>query len=789
MKNKYQSVHELLQQGLLPQAAAAAQALLAKTPRDARAWLLSGRVHEAMRQPGPAEAAFSKAVSLEKGLIEAYEGRAQSRLALGRFDDAAKDAERVLARQGGHMGMLLALGTARHQTGRRDEAAEAYRRALAVQPGQPFATVSLAQIRLEQGRPEEALAVLDGCPDGEQRDGRVALKRAEALWSMGRPDEARAVCEAAAGRFPRDDVVRAALGRYCHEAGESEAAADWLRQAVGLAPHNPWHRSHLCAALLGLGRIEEAWVEGERAVLTGAPLAEACLNLGNVHQARGDAVTAALCYRRALAINPRFATAVYNLGVLAQEGGRLSEAEALYRQCLGLEPRHPDAHSNLGVVQNLLGRPVEALAELKAADALRPDNPHTLSNVLLTALHCDTVGPEELTRLHVAYGERFEQPATPAPPRRPDNGRLRIGYVSQDLRRHSVAYFLQALWQHHDREKVQVHAYHASAGGDDMTERLKSLADQWHDIAALSDARAAERIREDGIDILIDLGGHTSGNRLPLFARRPAPVQVAYLGYPATTGLRHMDVRLTDALADPPGETQDAHTERLEYLPAPFLCYCPPEDAPDVAGPPMRDAGAVTFGSFNKLAKLSDTTLGLWREILTALPRATLRLKDRVLDDAGGRAALAARCAGAGLPMDRVALLPGSPGRAEHLAQYGAIDIALDTFPYHGTTTTCEALWMGVPVVTLVGEQHHSRVGLSLLSALGATDWAAMDKAAYVAKAVALGSDPAALRAARQTLRETMRRSPLLDGKRLARDLEQALLAVWERSRAGRADR
>ncbi|EHJ46012.1 transcriptional activator domain protein (plasmid) [Solidesulfovibrio carbinoliphilus subsp. oakridgensis] len=785
MKNKYQPVYALLQQGLFPQAAAAAKALVAQNPRDARAWLAAGRVHEALRQPGPAEGAFSKAVALEKGLLEAWEGRVQSLLALGRCDEAAKDATRVLTRQPGHVPMLLALGTARHQAGRRDEAAEAYRRALAAAPGQPFATVSLAQILLEQGQAGQALAVLDDCPAGEQRDGRVALKRAEALWALARRDEARAVAEAAAARFPQDDAVRATLGRYCYEAGETEAAVAWLRQAAHLAPQNPWPRTQLCAALLRLGRIEEAWVEGERAVLTGAPLPDACLNLGNVHRARGDAVTAELCYRRALAIHPGFATAVYNLGVLAQENGRFGAAEALYRQCLGLDAHRPDVHGNLGVVQNILGRPTEALAALQTADALGPDNPHTLSNILLTALHCDTLGQEELTRLHFSFGERFEKPAA-APARRSRDGKLRIGYVSSDFKRHSVAYFLQELWRHHDRERFQVHAYHAFPGNDDMTERLKSLADQWRDIAALSDAQAAACVREDGIDILIDLGGHTSGNRLPLFAQRPAPVQVTYLGYPATTGLRHMDVRLTDELADPPGQTQEAYTERLEYLPAPFLCYCPPAGAPDVAEPPMGGTGAVTFGSFNKLAKLSDTTLALWKEILAALPRATLRIKDIALSDPGCRAALAERCARAGLPMDRLALLPGSPTRQEHLSQYGTIDIALDTFPYHGTTTTCEALWMGVPVVTLIGEQHHSRVGLSVLSSLDATAWAATDKADYIGKAVALASDPAALRAIRHSLRETMRRSPLLDGRRLARDLEKALETIWERSPAGR---
>lgn len=788
MNDKHDTIRDLLGKGLFPQAAAAAQALVAEIPSDARAWLLLGRVHEAMRQPRPAEAAFSKAVALEDELLEGYEARAQSRLALGLFDGAAADAARVLERQADHVPMLLALGAARHQTGRRDDAEDAYRRVLDLRPGQPFATVSLAQVRLEQGRPEQALAVLADCPAGEQRDGRVLLKRSEILWAMRRFAEAREACEEAAARFPQDDVVRGALGRYCFEAGEVEKAEAWLREATVLAPQNPWHRTQLCAVLLRLSRIGEAWVEGERAVLCGQPLPDAYLNLGNVHRARGDAFTADLCYRRALAINPRFATAFYNLGVLAQENSRFGAAETLYRQCLDLDPHRPDAHGNLGVVQNILGRPAEALAALRKADALGPGNPRTLSNILLTALHCDGLGQEEVTRLHFSFGERFEASAAPPafPVRQRQDRKLRIGYVSTDFKRHAVAYFLQELWRHHDRKKFEVHAYHAFAGSDDMTKRLEALADRWRDIASLSDAQAAACVREDGIDILIDLGGHTSGNRLPLFARKPAPVQVTYLGYPATTGLRAMDARLTDELADPPGRTGQAYTERLEYLPAPFLCYCPPDDAPDVAEPPVLGAGAVTFGSFNKLAKLSDTTLALWGQVLAALPRATLRIKDIALSDPGCRAVLSERCARAGVPMDRLVLLSGSPTRQEHLAQYGAIDIALDTFPYHGTTTTCEALWMGVPVVTLVGEQHHSRVGLSILASVNATDWAALDKAAYVAKAVALASDPDALRATRRTLRETMRRSRLLDGGRLARDLEKTLDTLWERFQADR---
>lgn len=779
MNHSYNQINALLKKGLFTQAIVIAKESVAKAPSDAWAWLQLGRVHEAMREPQVAAEAFSKALSLKRDMLEAYECRAQVRLAMGELEDATTDARWVLAKQDSNVRMLLVLGSALLQTGRYSDASSSFRRILAVQPGHSFATVSLAHILIKQGRPEDALSILADCSTTEQHNGQVLLKKAEILWILNRRDEAWAVCREAAGLFPLDYVVRAALGRYCYETGEIKKAAQWLHEAVKLAPQLPRYRSDLCAVLLRLGRIEEAWVEGERAILVGQPFPDGYLNLGNVHRARGDVVTAELCYRRALTLDPQFSSAFYNLSVLAQGSNRFSEAEALGRQSLSLDPHRAEAHSNLGVVLNILGRPGEALIELQTAAALDPDNPHTLSNVLLTALHCDHIGQEELTRMHFSFGERFDNPP-PVVTQRRNNGRLRIGYVSCDFRRHSVAYFLQDLWRHHDRKKFQVHAYYAFSSGDDMTERLKSLAECWHDISTLEDAQAAERIRKDRIDILIDLSGHTAGNRLSLFARKVAPIQIAYLGYPATTGLRNMDIRLTDALADPPGQTSQAYTERLEYLPAPFLCYCPPDDAPEVTEPPVLHTGTITFGSFNKLAKLSDTTLTLWKDILIALPQATLRIKDRVLDDEGCKSALAHRCSKAGFPMDRLFFLPGSTSQAEHLAQYGKIDISLDTYPYHGTTTTCEALWMGTPVVTLIGGQHHSRVGLSILASIGAASWATRDKTEYIAAALSLASDPKALTAMRKKLRKMMQSSRLLNGKLLANELEKKLQMLWE---------
>jgi protein O-GlcNAc transferase len=357
---------------------------------------------------------------------------------------------------------------------------------------------------------------------------------------------------------------------------------------------------------------------------------------------------------------------------------------------------------------------------------------------------------------------------------------LRVGYVSADFRRHSVAYFLRGLVASHDRRRVRVYCYSNVERADTVTAEFQSLADEWRPVTGLPDAAVAEQVRADRIDILVDLGGHTGGNRLLVFARKPAPVQVTWLGYPNTTGLPAIDYRLTDDIADPPGEADALHTEKLVRLPGGFLCYRPGAEAAGTpAAPRDASAGPVTFGSFNTLSKVTAEVIRVWSAILGRIPGSRLLLKSEGLDEQGTRARVSGAFAAHGIAPDRIGLLPWIEGYGEHMALYSRVDVALDPFPYNGTTTTCEALWMGVPVIALRGNRHAARVGASVLYHAGLPQWIAEDEAGYIALAVAGAADPQALRASRPANAERARASALTDQVRFTHDLEGAYRGMW----------
>jgi predicted O-linked N-acetylglucosamine transferase (SPINDLY family) len=342
-----------------------------------------------------------------------------------------------------------------------------------------------------------------------------------------------------------------------------------------------------------------------------------------------------------------------------------------------------------------------------------------------------------------------------------------------------VAFFLEPLLAHLDRGQFEIFLYHDHPRVDVMSERLRQHAVQWRHFAGMSHAAVEAAIRADAPDILVDLAGHTGLNRLMLFARRLAPVQITYLGYPDTTGLREMDYRFVDAITDPVGEAEAFHTERLVRFAPTAWSYSPPLVAPECAPSPAAATGVVTFGCFNNFSKVTDTTLRTWSQILAAVPGSRLLLKGQGLEDPVAVAALRARVVGLGLDPSRVDLLGRMPRLAAHLEAYGRVDIALDTFPYHGTTTTCEALWMGCPVVTLPGDRHASRVGASLLTSVNRTAWIARDWPDYVRIAVALAGDRAGLVRERASLREAVRTSPLMDHAGQGARFGSALRACW----------
>jgi len=489
--------------------------------------------------------------------------------------------------------------------------------------------------------------------------------------------------------------------------------------------------------------------------------------------------------RRALELEPNNVAALINLGAVQNRLNQLEAAGETARQVLALSPEQPDAHGNLAAVLREQGEIPAAIQHYQRALAAKPDSTLIFSSYLLARQADETARPDELLADHRLWEQRFATPLDPGPagmfgPRDADpDRRLRIGYVSADFRSHSVASFVEPLIAAHDRTAVEVFCY-SSTIHDAVTERIRSRADAWRETRHLSDAALAELVVQDRIDVLVDLSGHTADHRLLCFARRPAPVQVSYCGYPGTTGLSAIGWRMTDAIADPAGDADAHHTERLWRLPNGFLSYQP--EVAELAEPgllPAATRGGVTFGSFNNLSKLNDGVLDLWAAVLAAVPGARLLLKCRGLGDEGPRRRGAARLAAGGVAGDRVTVVPYTRTRLEHLAIYNDVDVGLDPFPYNGTTTTCEAMWMGVPVVTLRGHSHPGRVGASLLTRMGLDDLIAATPEDYVATCAALAADLPRLGALRAGLRGRFAASPLGSPAVVARDIEAAYRGMW----------
>jgi len=427
---------------------------------------------------------------------------------------------------------------------------------------------------------------------------------------------------------------------------------------------------------------------------------------------------------------------------------------------------------------------------------IQPDYADAYSNLLYGLSYPADVDEAEIYREHHEWARRFETPVRPdrtPSPAPVGRRRLRVGYVSGDFRRHSVAYFFEPLLMHHDREAFEVFCYSNVRDPDQVTGRIRAQSEHWRPIASLDDDAAAAMIRADGIDILVDLAGHTEHNRLLLFARRPAPLQLSWLGYPNITGLSAIDHRIVDAVTDPPDAALEPLTdsiprEQLHRLHRCFLCYRPFEDAPEPAPPPMVADGAVTFGSFNNLTKVNAEVVRVWSLALDRIPGSRLLLKTGQLADARTREQVLAEFARHGIDGSRLQLIGRIPDLTAHLDCYSRVDIALDTFPYNGTTTTCEALWMGVPVVTLSGSAHRARVSASLLRHAGLPELCAESEPAFLDLVETLASDVDALAALRQGLRRRLAASPVCDAADFTSAMEQAYSTLWQQAAGGRQD-
>ena len=569
------------------------------------------------------------------------------------------------------------------------------------------------------------------------------------------------------------------LGVTAYQVGRHDLAETLIRQAIAVTAPGLRYHLDLGNVLSAQRRLDEA-IAAYRLFLQFQPdFADAHNNLGATLKSMNRLEEAIASYREALRLNPDLPQAHNNLGIALRERGEIDGAIAAYRRALELQPGYPEALNNLGVALKDRGELDEAIASFRSAIQHSHGNPAMHSNLIFTLHFHPGHDNQTIAAEHQRWNARFSAPLKPliqphANDRDPERP-LRIGYVSPDFRDNAVGLYLLPLLERHDRARFEILCYSGAAGQDGMTQRFQSLASGWRSTVGVPDARLAEMIREDAVDILVDLALHTAGNRLPVFARQAAPVQVTWLAYPGSAGLPAIGYRFTDARMDPPGGTPAWSAEEPIRLPDCWCCYQPAVASPDVNALPALSGEGVTFGSLNNFAKLHDGVLERWARLLQAVKGSRLllfcpegRARERVRAYFGLR----------GLAADRLEFARFAP-RLDYLKLYHRIDIALDPFPFNGMTTTCDALWMGAPVLTLPGAAPASRAGLSLLSSVGLEELVTYSEEDYLQLAVELAGNLPRLAECRATLRARLQASPLMNAPRFAAQIEAAYRSLW----------
>lgn len=696
----------------------------------------------------------------------------------GRLDEAEALYRRVLATHGPVADALHLLGLAALARDEADRAIGLIERAIGAGPAPAAYLHSLAEACRKAGRPADAAAHY-----------RAALERDPSLVDarIGLGDLARAAgdhagtiahCQAALDARPGDPRLHLRLAEAHMAARRPELACEHYRQAIALGLDHAGVHNNRGLALAAAGRPQDAVAAFHQAARLDPDDPMPLVNLGDALLGLGDADGAERVLEAALKLDPALAAAHLNLGNVRRRRNRLADAVRSYRRAAVLAPGNSRAQGNLGLALAEAGRIGEAIPALRQAVELAPDDPVAASNLCYGLCYDASVPPRAVLAAHRRWNARFGRASAlvPPPDRPRDPGRrLRVGYVSPDFCRHPVGAFVAGPIHHHDRGAVEVFCYAAVARPDAVTARIRAAADGWRETAGLDDLALARAIRADGIDILVDLSGHMAGSRLAVFAHRPAPVQVAWAGYPFSTGSDAIDWALVDKAVAPPG-AEALFSERLYRLPLAWTCYTPPESLPALPALPPRDA--VVFGSFNNPQKIDDATVALWSRLLASLGGSRLLLKAPAFEDKPVSDDFARRFARHGAPPGSIGFAGASSWHA-HLAAIACVDIALDPLPYTGATTTIETLLMGVPVVTLAGETCFRRHAVGMLGDAGLGDLVADDAETYLARALALAGDGARRQRLRRDLRAAMLAAPVCDAPGFTRALEDAYRAIW----------
>lgn len=730
---------------------------------------LVGAISNETHDPGTAIQYLRHSLSIDKNQVEAQFLLGNALSALDLNDEAIQAYDIALSLDPNHVFSYINLSHCLEQLAKFAKAERALHRALDIDPKNPDANGALAEILIRKTQYElaetHAKIAIDSAPDRIS----LLLTLAQAIRYMNRFEEAEELYRSALHIHPHDASLLVELGSLLREQHLFEAAEKHYESALKIAPKS-------------------------KKVLRGAAA---------YFQSIRNFDRSAELYQLYLELNPDDAGMLNNLAIVYRELNKFEEAEQYYLECAERDAQPAYVFNNLGILAMEMAKPKESIEYYRKSLEYNPNYTNAHSNMLFYMNYLDDMTPAELFEEHKSWASWQTDPLLPGAdvfPNSPDTDRpIRVGYVSADLYGHAVSYFIESALKHHDTTKFEIYCYAHVSTPDGMTKRLQSYANHWRFITKMKDEEVAEHIREDKIDILVDLGGHTAGNRLQLFALKPAPIQVTWIGYPNTTGLTTIDYRFVDAITDPPGETDKYHTETLWRLPRSFTCYnaqYPNEPSRVLAAEEMNQ---ITFGSFNNASKISNLSVETWARVLTKVKGSRLILKSASLVDEGTCTRFYKMFEKHGISADRVEMY-GKMGTNEHMNFYSKIDIGLDPFPYSGTTTSCEALWMNVPIIAMLGDRHAARVTGSLLTQVGLGDLAAENPDQYVQKAVDLANDTDRLKHIHATLREDMINSPLCDHEGHTRDVEDAYRAMWykwceaepgrrkERSRLGRPE-
>lgn len=771
--------------GDLPMALEFYNSAIALSPSDGRPYFLRGNLQLEMGHPADAAESYAAALTIKPDSAGAHFNLGNARRALGQKEAQIIAYRRAIALKPDFVDAHIALSLALEERGDRDGAEAHLRQALLAEPTAPGALFNLGSLLAECGRHDEATGCLQQAitarPDYVEAH---ILLSAIATINGDDPAAAAHLTQVQALGVPPAEAGNN-LGTRLKKLGHPELAVACYQQTLQEYPDNAALLNNLGIALKGQGQLEEAQDCFLRSLALDPEFSPAYLNLGVLHFMFEDYQQAIENCRKALTLTPSLYDAANNLGAAYQRLGMFSQARDNFQRAIDIDPSHADAYNNLGNVLSDLGIHGQASANYRKALELKPDYFVAFSNLLFTQNYSVDGSPQQLYEEALEFGRRVRQRTTPfiswlSPGR--GSQTLRVGFVSGDLAQHPVGFFLESILDamaKRTQGRFEFFCYHNNWRVDPLTERLKAHCQHWETIYSWSDKQVAERIHADGVDILIDLSGHTGKNRLPVFAWKPAPLQISWLGYFATTGVAEIDCLIADPWTLPVDEER-FFSEQIIRLPHTRLCFTEPRETTVIAPLPALRNGFITFGSQNNLSKLTDKVVAIWSKILLAIPDSRMLIKARQLEEASVRKDLLARFTRLGVAAERFIMEPPSDRRG-YFATYNRIDIALDPFPYPGGTTTVEALWMGVPVLTLAGKRFLGRQGVGLLQNAGLPEWIANSSDEYLNLAISHASDWGRLARLRKSLRESLLTSPIFDAADFAYHFEKLLRDTWQK--------